>query len=769
MKKRLSDSITDSWSRRRPSLPQGATPPTILPGSSRYSKDASSNSNGSSVASKSRSRASSAATPTAGTYARSPPSLNSSPSLATIASVASSSSGSSYRGGLSRRDSYDIMRGYSQPSLASIPSRGATPGEDSPTIPRALDPVRNVSSRPIANLADIRQAEEDGSLDYQGGFWEVAENVDPTVQAAADVGMRRVGLTRKISDSRRIMTPVLDNQDEGGGSAAELEEGDDHDESTVLVATPRNRGSTQSGAQSSTYDMSSDEESTSSSVGTKSTIGSTRTGASFTNAKTRSSRGSGYPHLELQTTFTRPSTANSMAVDRQVSALMRPSSSTGYLSRTMNASPMKSGTPSGKVRLLPGLEIPGLEESGSRLSSLAGRSSSSTSSSQHTSAASSRAPSTNISSVIRSDSNSSTTSTSTSTQTARTNTPSAQRKLVSSRDRNAIPRAPAAAASTLKSKSRHPPSLEPPIPDPASAPKVDPAPASGMYWYKAPTHGLEHKPLRAHTCTLVGSNIYVFGGCDLTTCFHDMHVFDADSMSWSKPEVCGDIPPRLRAMTCTAVRNKLVIFGGGDGPIYYNDIYVFDTTTSRYTKIELGKDDVMPCPRRAHTACLYKNGIYVFGGGDGVRALNDVWRLDVTDIGKPSWRQVSPAQSTTPPSHDGSSSVAPDPVRPKARGYHTANMVGSKLIIYGGSDGEECFKDVWVFDVEKLLWSCVEIKKSFSRLSHSATVIGSYLFVVGGHDGVEYSHEVLLLNLGMFLSGRVGLDWFGLDTDRVVQ
>ena len=604
--------------------------------------------------------------------------------------------------------------------------------------------MRNVSSQPIANLADIRQAEEDGTLDYQGGFWEAPENADHTVQAATDVGMRRVGLTRKISDSRRIMTPLLDK--EGGTDEFEEEE---HDENTVLVATPRNRGSTQSGIQSSTYDMSSDDESAASSVGTKSTAGSTRTGASFTNTKERSSRGLGYPQLELQNAFARPPTASSVTVDRQVSALMRPRSSTGYSSRTVNASPMKSGTPSGKkARLLPGLEIQGTEDSGARLSSLAGRSSSSTSSSQHTSAASSRAPSTNINAVIRSDSNSSTTSTSTSTQTARTSTPSAQRKMVSPRDRNITPRA-GAAASNARGKARHPPSLEPPIPDPANAPKVDPAPASGMYWYKAPTHGLEHKPLRAHTCTLVGSNIYVFGGCDLNTCFHDMHVFDADSMSWSKPEVCGDIPPRLRAMTCTAVRSKLVIFGGGDGPIYFNNIYVFDTTTSRYIKIELGKDDPVPCPRRAHTACLYKNGIYVFGGGDGVRALNDVWRLDVTDLSKPSWRLVSPVQSTTPP--DDGETVAPEHIRPKARGYHTANMVGSKLIIYGGSDGEECFKDVWVFDVEKLLWRCVAIKKSFSRLSHSATVIGSYLFVVGGHDGVEYSHEVLLLNLGTFL------------------
>lgn len=324
---------------------------------------------------------------------------------------------------------------------------------------------------------------------------------------------------------------------------------------------------------------------------------------------------------------------------------------------------------------------------------------------------------------------------------------------------------------------RHPPSLELPLPDPL-APRVEPAPASGMYWYKAFSHGLPSVALRAHTCTLIGSSIYVFGGCDSKTCFNELYVFDADSMYWSKPEVSGDIPPPLRAMTTTAVNKKLVIFGGGDGPTYYNDVYILDTVTHRYTKPKISGQ--IPSKRRAHTACLYKNGLYVFGGGDGVRALNDVWRLDVSDLNKMAWKQISSASGNTtiggsssstgsrngknasqtsllsgttaggthtPSTSKTSSSNPVVKLKPTARGYHTANMVQNKLVIFGGSDGVDCFKDVWVFDVETSVWKCVDIKLSYPRLSHTATLIGSYLFVVGGHDGVEYSNEVLLLNL----------------------
>lgn len=90
-----------------------------------------------------------------------------------------------------------------------------------------------------------------------------------------------------------------------------------------------------------------------------------------------------------------------------------------------------------------------------------------------------------------------------------------------------------------------------------------------------------------------------------------------------------------------------------------------------------------PLPRRAHTAVLFRDTIYVFGGGNGHRALNDVWALDVSvPPDKLRWEQV--------PTHG---------TKPGARGYHTANLVGEVMVVLGGSDGRECFSDVWVLDL----------------------------------------------------------------------
>ncbi|KAI2638487.1 galactose oxidase [Xylaria nigripes] len=300
--------------------------------------------------------------------------------------------------------------------------------------------------------------------------------------------------------------------------------------------------------------------------------------------------------------------------------------------------------------------------------------------------------------------------------------------------------------------SRLPPSLShssvqstfPPLQDLSTAADVPAAPSSGMYWLRAPVSG--ERPLQAHTTTLLGNSIFVFGGCDNRACFSDLYVLDADAFHWSRPQVRGDIPTPLRGMTCTAVGKRLVLFGGGDGPGYYNDVYVLDTMSFRWYKPRIVGDQA-PSVRGAHTACLYKNGIYIFGGGDGNRPLNDIWRLDVSDMNKMSWRLICGPDLGLSGGSGDNESVGGGMPKPKARGYHTANMIGNKLIIYGGSTATERFNDVWVYDVDSHIWKNVKIPVPFRRVTHTSTLVGSYLFIIGGHDGREYSDEVLLFNL----------------------
>lgn len=232
---------------------------------------------------------------------------------------------------------------------------------------------------------------------------------------------------------------------------------------------------------------------------------------------------------------------------------------------------------------------------------------------------------------------------------------------------------------------------------------VEPAPATLMYWSRAPVYGvLPQHGVRAHSVTLVDNVAWLFGGCDEKGCWRDIYLFNtgacvhhvytcsashrwrvAETMQWSHPQMLGDVPPPCRAHTATLVDRRIVVFGGGEGPAYYNDVYVLDTVSRRWIHKVFPEDAPLPPPRRAHTAVLYKGKVWVFGGGNGMEALNDLWTLDCTGpTERMRWEHVETRGR-----------------RPLPRGYHTSNLVGNVMVVVGGSDGRECFSDIWCLNL----------------------------------------------------------------------
>ncbi|KAG1894941.1 uncharacterized protein F5891DRAFT_1060546 [Suillus fuscotomentosus] len=305
-----------------------------------------------------------------------------------------------------------------------------------------------------------------------------------------------------------------------------------------------------------------------------------------------------------------------------------------------------------------------------------------------------------------------------------------------------------------------------------------PAPATALYWSRAPIHGtLPMRAFRAHTVTLVDHVAWLFGGCDDKGCWKDVYCFDTDTMHWSHPDTLGDVPPPCRAHTATLVDRKIVIFGGGQGPVYYDSTYIFDTTTRSWfcplfphsqspsqnpesnTEVQPpasqsqnpSERPLHPAPRRAHTSVLYNGKIYIFGGGNGLTALNDLWTLDVSRLDPTSQSTYSYGGGSFGGSGASGglrwSLVETQGEPPVPRGYHTANLVGNIMIVVGGSDGRECFSDVWCLHLDTLVWTRLNLPLSHRRLSHTSTQVGSCLFIVGGHDGGAYRDEVVLFNL----------------------
>ncbi|KAI8825653.1 uncharacterized protein EV422DRAFT_491897 [Fimicolochytrium jonesii] len=258
-----------------------------------------------------------------------------------------------------------------------------------------------------------------------------------------------------------------------------------------------------------------------------------------------------------------------------------------------------------------------------------------------------------------------------------------------------------------------------------------------MHWAEIRPKGSgKPPPLRAHTTTVVGSKLYVFGGCDADTCYADLHILDTETLWWTKMRTQGSIPAPCRAHSASLVQNRfLVVFAGGDGPNYFNTLHYLDTVTLVwYAPQTTGP---VPSPRRAHSAFVYGSDVYIYAGGDGIRALADLYKLNTSIL------TVGPAPVLT------WTQLTTSGTQPESRGYHTTNLIRNTphLVLYGGSDGHECFSSIHMLNLQTLTWSTPTLAASPPRLSHTATQIGSYLFVLGGHDGSHYNNTILLLNL----------------------
>jgi len=232
-----------------------------------------------------------------------------------------------------------------------------------------------------------------------------------------------------------------------------------------------------------------------------------------------------------------------------------------------------------------------------------------------------------------------------------------------------------------------------------------------------------------HTTTQVGSLLYLIGGSTIDDKFNDLLLFDTETLFWSKPETNGVAFGKHRAHSATLVQDKIFVFGGGDGPNYFNTLFVLNTQTLTWSQPKVSGS--CPGPRRAHTATLVGNKIYIFGGGDGNKALNELYILDTERL---VW---SECRAT------GAKGEVPGP-----RGYHSATLLpNNRILVAGGSDGQECFSDVYILDTSSNGWSKQKIVNPFPRLAHTASLVGQMLFVFGGLDGSEYTNELSLLNL----------------------
>uniref|UniRef100_A0A7S2R715 BTB domain-containing protein n=1 Tax=Mucochytrium quahogii TaxID=96639 RepID=A0A7S2R715_9STRA len=233
--------------------------------------------------------------------------------------------------------------------------------------------------------------------------------------------------------------------------------------------------------------------------------------------------------------------------------------------------------------------------------------------------------------------------------------------------------------------------------------------------------GVRPTPRDRHVGVILQDHMFIFGGYDGLCRTNDLHGYDFVNQRWYEVfKTFHDSPPSARHSHCgVSHRGSMYIFGGYDGA-YKNDLYCFTpnfekaSCSGRWTKVTAtGR---YPQARYRASCVAHGDNMYLFGGHDGSRHLNDVhifsWTLK-------SWSSVQ----------------LQGPV-PLPRDSHAALVYRDCMFVFGGSSGT-AMNDFHYLDLETHVWSPVPTDGWFpcSRFCHVAVEYDNSMYIYGGYDG----------------------------------
>jgi len=237
-----------------------------------------------------------------------------------------------------------------------------------------------------------------------------------------------------------------------------------------------------------------------------------------------------------------------------------------------------------------------------------------------------------------------------------------------------------------------------------------------------------------HTTTRVGGELFLFGGSTqkngdcITGVLGDMPVFDLVRMAWDTKDVRGR-KPRARFMHSAALSDgKLFVFGGSDGKKSLSDVSVLDVATMLWSMPNCSGGLSMGL--QAHSCTLAGDKLYIVGGMNVsideqghsfIKYSSDVFTLNLVTM---DWQRLRRRGE-----------------QPTGRAYHGAAVVGNFLVLLGGWSGQvEQVDTISTLDLDGMgTWATVTVpgQPPAGVYGHTATVIGSNILIFGGWDGVS--------------------------------
>lgn len=226
------------------------------------------------------------------------------------------------------------------------------------------------------------------------------------------------------------------------------------------------------------------------------------------------------------------------------------------------------------------------------------------------------------------------------------------------------------------------------------------------------TKGFKPSPRTGQTVVKFQDKVYCYGGYSGPKRMNDLFELDLKNMEWKFHSNYGI---GISHHSCVLYSEKLFIFGGlTDQGIPINELKTWNIIHKNWETI-LPIGDV-PSPRSHHSACVFNEEIYLFGGYSSPFRFNDIYSLNMNNG---IWKKIQVNGKRT-----------------RRLSEHSANIINYSMIVYGGFNGKKVFNDLLEFDLISKRWKKKKIEDE-KRYLHSSLILNDNLYLMFGFDGMN--------------------------------
>eukprot|EP01095_Lingulamoeba_sp_RSL-Kostka_P001117 TRINITY_DN1159_c1_g1_i2.p1 TRINITY_DN1159_c1_g1~~TRINITY_DN1159_c1_g1_i2.p1 ORF type:complete len:645 (-),score=189.55 TRINITY_DN1159_c1_g1_i2:105-2039(-) len=205
------------------------------------------------------------------------------------------------------------------------------------------------------------------------------------------------------------------------------------------------------------------------------------------------------------------------------------------------------------------------------------------------------------------------------------------------------------------------------------------------------------------------------------------------SWDWTHLLCGGEVWPNARHVhSANIYEDSMYVFGGyTDGGIHTNDFFCLHFPTRTWKKLPYVNHT--PEKRHSHTSVIMNDKLFIFGGiGSASRnssqplMMNSLYYYDFIEK---KWCVLF--------KNDESNEDIPCP-----RWGHSAVVYEGKMYIFGGYSNQHYLNDLWVYDPESNQWELVVPtgKKPNPRHFHAAVTYKDSMYIISGF-GLSANHE----------------------------